>query len=65
MKIGDEVVIIRSDITAVNPGDKGKISCIKDGGFGVDIHKTWPQILSHQKSATETRTIYFERSQLK
>lgn len=71
MKIGDKVIIVKSDISGVNLGDEGMIYCnYKDEltfgkAFGVAITKQWPQMVSHQKSPTETRVIYFEEKQLK
>lgn len=65
MKIGDKVTIVNSHISGVNPGDEGEIHCYQEEGLGVAIHKTWPQMVSHQKALTETRVIYFEEKQLK
>lgn len=66
IKIGDSVTITNSHVSGVNVGDKGKVECKKDKGFGIAITKVWPNIVSHVtiKKAT-TRILYFEQHQFK
>lgn len=66
IQIGDAVKIVKSDYSGINLGDIGIVSTEKYRGFGVDITKIWPSMLSHDKGekAPTTRTMWFLASYL-
>jgi hypothetical protein len=54
---GQPVIVIASDHSMVNPGERGVIDCLHGKGYGVAITKAWPAV--HGRPTEERRVIWF------
>jgi hypothetical protein len=55
---GTKVRVIGTDRSDVHIGDYGKINGDYGTGYGVDVYKWFPAIVSHDRGKMETRCVF-------